>query len=42
MQFKLAFNGYNIIEAECLDAAANLAQGNPFIASIRDYELRAM
>jgi hypothetical protein len=32
--------GYNIIEAEDLDTAEKLAQGNPFIASIRVYELR--
>ncbi|MBT3343839.1 MAG: hypothetical protein HN712_24700 [Gemmatimonadetes bacterium] len=34
--------GYNIIEAEDLDAAEKIAQGNPFIASIRVYELRQM
>lgn len=32
--------GYNIIEAENMDAAEQLAQGNPFITSIRIYELR--
>jgi len=32
--------GYNIIEAESLDEAEQLAQGNPFISSIRIYELR--
>jgi len=32
--------GYNIIEAENMDAAEQLAQGNPFISSIRVYELR--
>lgn len=32
--------GYNIIEAESLDDAVKLAQGNPFISSIRVYELR--
>lgn len=32
--------GYNIIEAESLDAAEQLAQSNPFITSIRIYELR--
>jgi hypothetical protein len=35
-----AITGYNIIEAESLDAAEKLAQGNPFISSIRIYELR--
>jgi hypothetical protein len=33
---------YNIIEAENLDAAEALARSNPFIASIRVYELRSM
>jgi hypothetical protein len=37
-----SITGYNIIEAESLDAAEKLAQGNPFIASIRIYELRPM
>lgn len=32
--------GYNIIEAESMEAAEQLAQGNPFISSIRVYELR--
>ena len=32
--------GYNIIEAESMDAAEQLAQGNPFITGIRVYELR--
>jgi len=32
--------GYNIIEADSMDAAEQLAQGNPFISSIRVYELR--
>jgi hypothetical protein len=32
--------GYNIIEAESLDAAEQLARSNPFITSIRIYELR--
>lgn len=35
-----AITGYNIIEAESLDEAEKLAQSNPFIASIRIYELR--
>jgi len=37
-----SITGYNIIEAESLDAAEKLAQGNPFISSIRIYELRKM
>ncbi len=37
---KESITGYNIIEAENLDAADKLAQGNPFISSIRIYELR--
>jgi hypothetical protein len=36
-----AITGYNIIEAESLDEAEKLAQSNPFISSIRIYELRA-
>jgi len=32
--------GYNIIEAESLEEAEKLATGNPFITSIRIYELR--
>ena len=35
-----AITGYNIIEAESLDEAEKLAEGNPFISSIRVYELR--
>ncbi len=37
-----SITGYNIIEAESLDAAEKLAQGNPFIESIRIYEVRSM
>jgi hypothetical protein len=37
-----SITGYNIIEAESLDAAEKLAQSNPFIASIRIYEMRSM
>lgn len=37
-----SITGYNIIEAESLDAAVEIAQGNPFIDSIRIYELRSM
>lgn len=32
--------GYNIVEAESMEAAEKLAQSNPFISSIRIYELR--
>jgi hypothetical protein len=37
-----SITGYNIVEAESLDAAEKLAQSNPFIASIRIYEVRSM
>jgi hypothetical protein len=37
-----SITGYNIIEAESLEDARKLAEGNPFIASIRIYELRSM
>jgi hypothetical protein len=37
-----SITGYNIIEAESLDAAERLARTNPFIASIRIYEVRSM
>ncbi len=36
-----SITGYNIIEAEDLDAAEKIAQTNPYIASIRIYEIRA-
>jgi hypothetical protein len=32
--------GYNIIEAESMEVAEQLAQSNPYISSIRVYELR--
>lgn len=35
-----SITGYSIITAESLDEAAEIASGNPFIASIRIYELR--
>jgi hypothetical protein len=35
-----SITSYNIIEAESLEAAEKLAQSNPFIASIRIYEVR--
>ena len=34
-----SITGYTVIEAESLDAAEKLAQKNPFIASIRIYEV---
>ena len=37
-----SITSYNIIEAESLDAAEKIARTNPFIASIRVYELRSM
>jgi len=37
-----SITGYNVIEAESLDAAEKLAQCNPFIASIRNDEVRSM
>jgi hypothetical protein len=33
--------GYNVIEADDFDAAEKIASTNPFISSIRIYELRA-
>jgi len=37
-----SITGYNIIEAENLDEAERIAVDNPFIASIRVYEIRSM
>ncbi len=37
-----SITGFNIIEAESLDDAQELAERNPFISSIRIYELRSM
>ena len=37
-----SITGYNVIEAESLDAAEKIAASNPFIASVRVYELRSM
>ena len=36
-----AITGYSIINAESLDAAEKIAQQNPFVASIRVYEIMA-
>ena len=35
-----SITGYSLIEAESLDEAEKLAQTNPFISSIRIYEVR--
>ena len=35
-----SITGYSIITAESLDEAEKIASSNPFIASIRIYELR--
>ena len=37
-----SITGYNIIEAEDLDTAEKIAQVNPYIASVRVYEIRSM
>ncbi len=37
-----SMTGFNIINAESLDEAEKIAQSNPFISSIRVYELRDM
>ena len=39
---KDSITGYTVIQAENLDEAGKIAQGNPFIASIRVYELMTM
>ena len=36
-----SITGYSVIEAESLDEAEAIAQKNPFIASIRVYEISA-
>ena len=35
-----SITGYNIIEAEDLDEATKIAETNPYIASVRVYEIR--
>lgn len=35
-----SITGYSVIEAESLDAAEEIAKSNPFISSIRIYEVR--
>ncbi len=37
-----SITGYSIINAERLEEAEKIAQGNPFIASIRVYEIMTM
>ena len=37
-----SITGYTIIEAESLDEAERIARDNPYIASIRVYEVRDM
>ena len=37
-----SITGYTVVEAESLDAAEKLCQSNPFIASIRVYEVASM
>ncbi len=37
-----SITGYTIIEAESLDEAEKIAQDNPYISSIRVYEVREM
>lgn len=36
-----SLTGYNIIKADSLDGAEKIARRNPFISSIRVYELRS-
>jgi hypothetical protein len=38
---KESITGYSVIEAESLDEAETLAKTNPFISSIRVYEVRS-
>ena len=37
-----SITGYSVIEAESLGAAEEIAKSNPFISSIRIYEVRSM
>ena len=36
-----SITGFTIVNAESLEAAEKMAQGNPYIASIRIYEVRS-
>ena len=38
---KDSITGYNVIKAEDLDEAEGIARKNPFVASIRVYEMRS-
>lgn len=37
-----SITGYTVIQADSLDDAEKIARGNPFIASIRVYEMMSM
>ena len=37
-----SITGYSVIEADSIDEAEELARSNPFVASIRIYEVRSM
>ena len=37
-----SITGYTIIKAESLDEAEKIAQSNPYISSIRVYEIQPM
>ena len=37
-----SITGYTIVNAESLDEAEKMAQSNPYIASIRVYEMMTM
>ena len=37
-----SITGYNVIKADSLDDAEKIAKDNPYIASIRVYEIREM
>ncbi|MGJ8669629.1 MAG: YciI family protein [Oceanococcus sp.] len=39
---KDAITGFNIIQAESIEEAQQLAESNPYISSIRIYEIRSM
>lgn len=37
-----SITGYNIIEADSLDEAEKIASSNPYVSSVRVYEIRSM